>query len=128
MRAFLTRTSWMVLFNMCPMCSTPVTLGGGITTQNGFLFLFGVEWKKPLSSQWAYHLSSTSAGLYLADRDMKQVKKRPKIHKYCVLPWIEKDYAAFLVRISLFAGNHTQVSVQRMAKGERRRASDSIEW
>ena len=30
--ALLTRTSWMVLFNMCPICKTPVTFGGGITT------------------------------------------------------------------------------------------------
>ena len=27
-----TSTSWMVLLSMCPMWSTPVTLGGGITT------------------------------------------------------------------------------------------------
>ena len=32
MRARRTRMSWMVLFSMWPMWSTPVTLGGGITT------------------------------------------------------------------------------------------------
>ena len=34
-RARRTSTSWMVLLSMWPMCSTPVTLGGGITTQYG---------------------------------------------------------------------------------------------
>ena len=32
MRARRTNTSWMVLLSMCPMCNTPVTLGGGMTT------------------------------------------------------------------------------------------------
>ena len=32
MRAWRTRMSCMVLFSMCPMWSTPVTLGGGMTT------------------------------------------------------------------------------------------------
>ena len=26
--------SWIVLFSACPMCSTPVTLGGGIMIVN----------------------------------------------------------------------------------------------
>ena len=33
--ARLTSTSWMVLFSMWPMWSTPVTLGGGMTTVYG---------------------------------------------------------------------------------------------
>ena len=42
-RARLTSTSCIVLFSMCPMCRTPVTLGGGITIQYGVLFLSTVE-------------------------------------------------------------------------------------
>ena len=29
------------LFKACPMCKFPVTLGGGITIENFFLFFFG---------------------------------------------------------------------------------------
>jgi hypothetical protein len=38
--------------------------------QKGFLLGFGSEWKKPLSIQYWYHLSSTSAGLYFVESDM----------------------------------------------------------
>ena len=34
-RARLTKMSWIVLFSMCPICSTPVTLGGGMTMVYG---------------------------------------------------------------------------------------------
>ena len=44
MRARRTKTSWMVLLSMCPMWSTPVTLGGGITTVYGGRSS-GSEWK-----------------------------------------------------------------------------------
>src|SRR5690625_3736838 len=32
-RARRTRTSWIVLFSIWPICRTPVTLGGGMTTE-----------------------------------------------------------------------------------------------
>ena len=51
-RARLTSTSCIVLFSMCPMCRTPVTLGGGITIQYGVLFLSTVEWKNLCSNQY----------------------------------------------------------------------------
>src|SRR5690606_14861382 len=60
-------TSWMVLFSVCPICRTPVTLGGGITMQYGSLSRFGDDRKKPCSIQYRYHLSSTPAGSYFVD-------------------------------------------------------------
>ena len=64
MRARRTSTSWMVLLSMCPMCSTPVTLGGGMTTVYGSR-PSGVEWNNWWSSQYWYHFDSMSVGLYL---------------------------------------------------------------
>ena len=34
-------TSWIVLFSACPMCSEPVTFGGGMTTTNGSTLVSG---------------------------------------------------------------------------------------
>ena len=58
---------------MCPICSTPVTLGGGITMQKGSR-LSGSEWNSPCSIQYAYHLSSTSEGLYLVANSLMGYK------------------------------------------------------
>ena len=62
MRFQRTITSCSVLVNAWPMCSEPVTLGGGITTQNGGLPEAGSARKKPCSSQNAYQRRSTSFG------------------------------------------------------------------
>ena len=64
MRARRTRMSWMVLFSMWPICSTPVTLGGGMTMVYGSR-PSGLLLKSLLSSQYWYHLDSTSLGSYL---------------------------------------------------------------
>ena len=37
--------SWSVLLSACPMCSEPVTLGGGITMQYGFFGEAASAWK-----------------------------------------------------------------------------------
>ena len=50
MRARRTSTSCIVLLSMCPMCSTPVTLGGGMTTVYGSR-LSGSEWKNLFFNQ-----------------------------------------------------------------------------
>jgi hypothetical protein len=57
------------------MWSTPVTLGGGITMVYGSFPESELAWKNPLFSQYLYHLSSTSAGLYFVDRDMLKTLK-----------------------------------------------------
>src|SRR5574344_263720 len=54
----------MVLFNMCPMWSTPVTFGGGITIVYGSR-ASGRDLNRPLSVQYEYHFPSISEGLYL---------------------------------------------------------------
>ncbi len=41
MRLRRDRVSWMVWSSAWPMCSDPVTLGGGMTIENGGLSLFG---------------------------------------------------------------------------------------
>ena len=46
------RISCMVSSRACPMCSCPVTFGGGITMVNGFLSLFTWAWKYLLSSHF----------------------------------------------------------------------------
>ena len=38
-------TSWSVLLSACPMCSAPVTFGGGMTMVNGFFAASGSLWK-----------------------------------------------------------------------------------
>ena len=50
-RALRINTSWMVLFNIWPMCKTPVTFGGGMTMVNGSRSS-GTESKNPLSIQY----------------------------------------------------------------------------
>ena len=56
--------SWMELVKACPMCSAPVTLGGGITITNLGLSLPGVGLKKPSFSHHSYHAVSTFFGSY----------------------------------------------------------------
>src|ERR1700712_5737945 len=59
--AFLTKTSCTVSLSVWPICNTPVTFGGGITTVKGFL-LSGTLLKYPLSIQCLYHFSSIVFG------------------------------------------------------------------
>ena len=63
-RACLTRISWIVLFSICPIWSTPVTFGGGITTVYGSR-PSGLLLNNLLLSQYSYHLDSTACGSYL---------------------------------------------------------------
>src|SRR5512136_2010481 len=69
MRLKRMNASCNVLLRMCPMWSTPVTLGGGITIVYGFLWGVTSAWKKRCSSQKEYHFFSTSAGEYTFARD-----------------------------------------------------------
>ena len=64
MRFQRTSVSCTELVSAWPMCSTPVTLGGGMTMVNLGLSVpfFGV--KKPHFSHHSYHRASTSAGWY----------------------------------------------------------------
>ena len=62
-RARRIRMSWIVLLSMCPIWSTPVTFGGGITIVYGSR-LSGVDLNKSCFSQYSYHFPSTSSGLY----------------------------------------------------------------
>ena len=63
-RALRIRMSWMVLLSMCPMWSTPVTFGGGITMVYGSR-PSGLLANSLLSVQYWYHFDSTSFGEYL---------------------------------------------------------------
>ena len=63
-RARRTSISCIVLFNMCPMCNTPVTLGGGITIVYGSR-PSGLELNNLFSSQYLYHFDSTFCESYL---------------------------------------------------------------
>jgi hypothetical protein len=55
MRRWRTQMSWIVLLSACPMCSTPVTFGGGIMTQYvpREPELAGRGWKPPEAFQAA---------------------------------------------------------------------------
>src|SRR5690606_36879584 len=64
MRRQRTNTSCKVTLRACPMCKDPVTLGGGMTTENTLPSWSGSTWKRPCSSQYRYHRRSTSWGLY----------------------------------------------------------------
>jgi hypothetical protein len=55
-------TSCSVSVKAWPMCSDPVTFGGGITIAKGGLPERGSALKNPLFSQKAYHRRSTSFG------------------------------------------------------------------
>src|SRR4030095_1925490 len=67
--ALRTRISCTVSFSVCPMCKTPVTLGGGITTVKGFLSS-GVELKYLLAFQCAVHFSSIAPGSKFFDNSI----------------------------------------------------------
>ena len=63
MRALRARMSWMVLLSTCPMCSMPVTFGGGMTMEYaGLARLRGLAAKQFCFSQKSYHFSSTACG------------------------------------------------------------------
>src|SRR6266436_5431114 len=64
-RARRARISWIVLLSTCPSVSTPVTLGGGITIENGGFGDFGPATKSRLSIHRSYHFGSTEFGSYL---------------------------------------------------------------
>src|SRR5690625_7333159 len=53
-RARRTRTSWIVLFSIWPICRTPVTLGGVMTTERDTPES-GSERKQVSVSEYAYH-------------------------------------------------------------------------
>ena len=53
MRSNRISTSWSVLFRAWPMCSEPVTLGGGMTTEKGSADGSSVGEKAPEASQRA---------------------------------------------------------------------------
>src|SRR3989338_10775789 len=63
-RWYLMRISWIVLLRAWPICRIPVTLGGGITMQKGFLVGLGFAENRLCSCQNLYHLFSVSLGLY----------------------------------------------------------------
>ncbi len=46
--------TWMELVSACPMCSAPVTLGGGMTMTKGGLVEVGSGLKKPHCSHHSY--------------------------------------------------------------------------
>jgi hypothetical protein len=58
--------SWMALLRQWPMCSTPVTLGGGNVMTKGSPSAAGSSAKRPASSQARYQDSSRPPGLYWA--------------------------------------------------------------
>ena len=60
-----TRTSCIVWLRAWPMCSMPVTFGGGITTEYGVPPSDGSAWKYPFFSHIGYHLASAAFASYL---------------------------------------------------------------
>ncbi len=52
----------IVCWNACPMCSVPVTFGGGSWMQNGGAPGAHEGLKYPRDSQIGYHLSSMACG------------------------------------------------------------------
>jgi len=52
----------MVIVSAWPTCSSPVTLGGGMTMTNGFRFGSTTGVKYPCSSQNSYHFFSICPG------------------------------------------------------------------
>mmetsp|Transcript_8051 Transcript_8051/g.30171 ORF Transcript_8051/g.30171 Transcript_8051/m.30171 type:complete len:227 (+) Transcript_8051:2536-3216(+) len=60
MRATRAMTSCRVTNMACPMCSAPVTFGGGIAMQNGSPVAFGSGWKHPRDSHQSYSRVSVS--------------------------------------------------------------------
>jgi hypothetical protein len=61
-RARRTMMSCSVLLSRCPMCSTPVTLGGGIITAKDSREWSTLPWKQPAATQRSYHCCSTPCG------------------------------------------------------------------
>ncbi len=62
MRFQRTITSWSVFVNAWPMCSDPVTFGGGMTIAKGVLPDVGSARKNPSLSQNSLQRGSTSFG------------------------------------------------------------------
>src|SRR5256885_8751833 len=56
--------SWSIPFRAWPMCSSPVTLGGGTAIEKRGLSLAASARKRPASSQRAYQRASTACGSY----------------------------------------------------------------
>src|ERR1035437_5185076 len=52
MRCQRTVTSISACSSMCPMCNKPVTLGGGMTSENTGADPFAEAWKTP---EWIHH-------------------------------------------------------------------------
>src|SRR5215467_8670031 len=68
MRRRRTRASIRVWSRACPICSEPVTLGGGITMVNGGAADPASAVKYPAAAQASYRRVSTSPGEYCAGR------------------------------------------------------------
>ncbi len=62
MRRERIRTSWIVLLSAWPMCSAPVTLGGGMAIAYAGSSLEGSAWPTPASRQASIQRGSTSDG------------------------------------------------------------------
>ena len=62
MRRQRVKMSSMPRPSACPMCSDPVTLGGGMTSENGALGAAASAWKYFLSSHSAYQRFSSAEG------------------------------------------------------------------
>ena len=67
------------------MVRMPVTFGGGMTMEYGFLSGFGSPWKRLFASHSAYHFSSISAGRYaFGISDMMTVSMMYRLKKHIV--------------------------------------------
>ncbi len=77
------------------MCNTPVTLGGGITIVKGSR-PSGSEWKYRLSSQWAYHFFSISAGVYVFDNSIGCKITKTKSHRFRIFVDVKKVILAVI--------------------------------
>src|ERR1700730_2154567 len=64
MRRYRDQMSCSVPFSACPMCSSPVTLGGGTAIEYFGLGLLGSALKRRASSQRADQTGSTACGSY----------------------------------------------------------------
>ena len=70
------RMSCSVEPSACPMCSDPVTFGGGSVIGYGMIGLASSAWKKPFSIQNRSHRGSTSEGSYCLESADDVVTRR----------------------------------------------------
>src|SRR5438874_5678344 len=72
-RRYRHSTSWIVKLVACPMCSSPVTLGGGIAIVNLGLGLRASARNKLADSQRAYQPASMALGSYADGMGVRSV-------------------------------------------------------